>query len=141
MLNAREQPKILVVGEAHQADYVLSLVQMFRVLPAVALLAGQQPLGVELVRVVHEHIDGIGLREMHDETDFRTADLLVREVKQIIEHDIVAHTPDYRLRVITELRSGSSDSVLKSYGDSGIEASVVKIHGNERRLALCGERQ
>lgn len=115
VLNAREQPKILVVGETHQADYALSLVQMLRVLPAVALLAGQQPLGVELVRVVHEHIDGIGLREMHDETDFRTADLLVREVKQIIEHDIVAHTLNCRLRAITELRSGSADFGLEPY--------------------------
>ncbi len=52
---------------------------------------------------------------MHDETDFRTADLLVREVKQIIEHDIVAHTPNCRLRAITELRSGSADFGLEPY--------------------------
>lgn len=113
-LDAGEHPKILVNRKTGQTDHVPSLVQVLRVPPAVALLAGQQPLGVELVRVVHEHINGIGAREMHDKADFRTADLLVREVKQIIERDIVAHTSDYRLRAITELRSGSADFGLES---------------------------
>lgn len=83
-LEACEPPEVVVFWKTYQADHVLPLVQVLRIFPVVVPFSGQKPIGVELIGVSPEHLDGFGAIVVGHETDFRPADLLVSEVKQVI---------------------------------------------------------
>lgn len=53
--------------------------QVLRIFPVVVPFSGQKPIGVELIGVSPEHLDGFGAIVVGHETDFRPADLLVSE--------------------------------------------------------------
>lgn len=83
-LETCEHPEVVVFWKTYQANHVIPLVQVLRIFPVVVPHSGQKPIGVELIGVSLEHLDGFGAIVVGHETDFRPADLLVSEVEQVI---------------------------------------------------------
>lgn len=65
--------------------------QTLRIFSAVFLLTGEKPVGIDFVRIILEYFDGINVRKTRDESYSRFADFLIREVKQIVEHNFFVH--------------------------------------------------